>query len=114
MDLFHCAHNLYTFDLARFTENIVNLYTFDLARFTENIVNNPGYVDVYPSSRIPKNLHYLVKPTHRSTFLMSKNISGSGDNLKEKGFRITTDQQTLASVLQLSSDDEVVTIYLLR
>lgn len=71
---------------------------------------DPGYVDIYPSSRIPKNLHYLVKPVYRSESLITKDLSPSKDTLKEKGFRITTDPQTLASVLQLSSDDEVVYI----
>ncbi|KAG5048920.1 hypothetical protein JHK85_010023 [Glycine max] len=68
---------------------------------------DPGTVDIYPSSRIPKNLHYLVKPIYCSKSLITKDLSGSGDTLKEKGFRITTNPQTLTSVLQFSSDDEV-------
>jgi len=68
---------------------------------------DPGTVDIYPSSRIPKNLHYLVKPIHRSESLITKDLSGSRGTLKEKGFRITTDPQTLASVLQYSSDEKV-------
>ncbi|RZC16164.1 Mitochondrial intermediate peptidase, mitochondrial [Glycine soja] len=76
-------------------------------RYNENIVMDPGTVDIYPSSRIPKNLHYLVKPIYCSKSLITKDLSGSGDTLKEKGFRITTNPQTLTSVLQFSSDDEV-------
>lgn len=72
---------------------------------------DPGTVDIYPSSRIPKNLHYLVKPIHRSQSLITKDSLGSRDTLKEKGFQITTDPQTLASLLQFSSDEEVVSIH---
>ncbi|KAL5122681.1 Mitochondrial intermediate peptidase, mitochondrial [Glycine soja] len=71
-------------------------------------------VDIYPSSRIPKNLHYLVKPIYSSKSLITKDLSGSRGTLKEKGFRITTDPQTLTSVLQFSSDDEVRKIVYIR
>lgn len=83
---------------------------FGLVRYNENIVMDPGYVDIYPSSRVPKNLHHLVKPVYRSESSITKDLSGSKDALKEKGFRITTDPQTIDSVLQLSSDDEVDSI----
>ena len=76
-------------------------------RFNENIAEDPGFVDIYPSSRISKHLHYLAKPIYRSTSLISNGQSRSGETIREKGFRITTDPQTLASILQLSSDDEV-------
>ncbi|CAJ1958591.1 unnamed protein product [Sphenostylis stenocarpa] len=75
--------------------------------YNENIVMEPGSVDIYPSSRIPKNLHYLAKPIHSSESSTTKDLSGSRGTLKEKGFRITTDPQTVASVLQFSSDDKV-------
>ncbi|XP_004499673.1 mitochondrial intermediate peptidase, mitochondrial isoform X2 [Cicer arietinum] len=75
--------------------------------YNENIFLDPGTVDIYPSSRIPKNLHYLVKPIYQSEPLITKGISGSMNTLKEKGFRITTDPRTLDSVLQLSPDDEI-------
>lgn len=88
--------------------NKLNIEISQLCReYNENIVMDPGTVDIYPSSRIPKNLHYLVKPIYCSKSLITKDLSGSGDTLKEKGFRITTNPQTLTSVLQFSSDDEV-------
>ncbi|XP_027930316.1 mitochondrial intermediate peptidase, mitochondrial isoform X2 [Vigna unguiculata] len=88
--------------------NTLNIEISQLCReYNENIVMDPGTVDIYPSSRIPRNLHYLVKPIHRSVSLITKDLSGSRSTLKEKGFRITTDPQTLSSVLQFSSDDEV-------
>ncbi|KAK7334487.1 hypothetical protein VNO80_26244 [Phaseolus coccineus] len=88
--------------------NTLNIEMSHLCReYNENIVMDPGTVDIYPSSCIPKNLHYLVRPINRSESLITKDLSGSRGTLKEKGFRITTDPQTLASVLQLSSDDKV-------
>ncbi|XP_052726524.1 mitochondrial intermediate peptidase, mitochondrial isoform X2 [Vigna angularis] len=87
--------------------NTLNIEISQLCReYNENIVMDPGTVDIYPSSRIPRNLHYLVKPIHRSVSLITKDLSGSRGILKEKGFRITTDPQTVSSVLQFSSDDE--------
>nr|KYP49950.1 hypothetical protein KK1_028343 [Cajanus cajan] len=85
----------------------VNLLSVTQEMYCENIVMDPGAVDIYPSSRIPKNLHYLVKPIYRSESLITKGLSGSRDTVKERGFRITTDPQTLSSLLQFSSDDEV-------
>lgn len=75
--------------------------------YNQNIVIDPGTVDIYPASRIPKNLHHLFKPIYKSEPLITKDISESKDTVKEKGFRITTDPRTLDSVLQLSSDDEI-------
>ncbi|KAI9081583.1 hypothetical protein K1719_036469 [Acacia pycnantha] len=88
--------------------NQLNVEISQLCRdFNENIATDPGFVDIYPSSRISKQLHFLAKPIYRSTSLISKDLSRSGETTREKGFRITTDPQTLASILQLSSDDEV-------
>lgn len=89
---------------------LIRYILFGLVRYNENIFLDPGTVDIYPSSRIPKNLHYLVKPIYQSEPLITKGISGSMNTLKEKGFRITTDPRTLDSVLQLSPDDEVDSI----
>lgn len=71
---------------------------------------DPGTIDIYPSSRIPNNLRYLVKPIYRSKSSTAKDLSGSKDTFNEKGFRITTDPRTLDSMLQLSQDDEVLYI----
>ncbi|CAL5201115.1 unnamed protein product [Lathyrus oleraceus] len=76
-------------------------------KYNENIIIDPGTVDIYPSSRFPKNLHHLVKPIYKSKPSLTRDLLGSKDTLKEKGFRITTDSRTLDSVLQLSSDDEI-------
>ncbi|KAL1292551.1 hypothetical protein HN51_053131 [Arachis hypogaea] len=85
--------------------NSLNVEISQLSRqYNENIVMDPGNVDIYPSSRIPKSLHYLVKPIYRSG---SSIVTGSNTVLKEKGYQITTDPQTVAAILQHSSDDEV-------
>ncbi|KAF7824901.1 mitochondrial intermediate peptidase, mitochondrial isoform X1 [Senna tora] len=87
--------HLYTEKLDRV--NQLNIEISQLCvEFNENIAEDPGFVDIYPSSRISKHLHYLVKPIYRSR-----------ETIKEKGFRISTDPQTLASIMQLSSDEEV-------
>lgn len=80
---------------------------FFLVRFNENITTDPGYVDIFPASRIPKLLHHLVKPIYRSTSSASGESSKSRGNMKEKGFRIVTEPSTLSSVLQWASDSEV-------
>ncbi|KAL4574877.1 hypothetical protein LXL04_021717 [Taraxacum kok-saghyz] len=71
------------------------------AQYNENIAKDPGHVDVYPASRIPKNLHPLMKPINRST------AQGQKVNIREKGFRIVTEPSTVSSVLQWAHDDEV-------
>ncbi|KAJ4956022.1 hypothetical protein NE237_012805 [Protea cynaroides] len=84
----------------------VNWLNIDIAHlcreFSENIIKDPGSVDIFPASRIPRNIQHFLRPISRPTELM-----GAGNNLKEKGFRITTDPNTLSSVLQWASDDEV-------
>ncbi|XP_022941716.1 mitochondrial intermediate peptidase, mitochondrial isoform X1 [Cucurbita moschata] len=70
--------------------------------YKENIVIDPGSVDIFPPMRVPNNLHHLVKPIYRS----SKSF-GSISSMKEKGFRLMTDADSLSSILQYTSDDEV-------
>ncbi|KAI3835452.1 hypothetical protein MKX03_034542 [Papaver bracteatum] len=74
--------------------NQLNIEIAQICRqFNENIINDPGFVDIFPASRIPKHIQHLVRPIYSAS--------------KEKGFRITTDQGTLSSVLQWASDEEV-------
>ncbi|XP_057453814.1 mitochondrial intermediate peptidase, mitochondrial isoform X1 [Lotus japonicus] len=88
--------------------NMLNIEISQICReYNENIVMDPGTIDIYPSSRIPNNLRYLVKPIYRSKSSTAKDLSGSKDTFNEKGFRITTDPRTLDSMLQLSQDDEI-------
>lgn len=64
-------------------------------RFSENIVIDPGSIEVFPVSRIPKHMHHLLKPIYHR------------DKQKEKGFHITTDPATLSSLLKWVPDSEV-------
>ncbi|OVA03024.1 Peptidase M3A/M3B [Macleaya cordata] len=78
--------------------NKLNIEIAQLCReFSENTSIDPGFVDIFPASRIPKQIQHLLRPIYRT-------MPGT---LKEKGFRITTDPGTLSSVLQWASDDEV-------
>ncbi|KAL1222217.1 Mitochondrial intermediate peptidase [Cardamine amara subsp. amara] len=81
---------------------------FQLTReFSENIADDPGHVDIFPVSRIPRHLHRNLKPIYRSASRVSRGSTRSTHNSKEKGLRITTDTRTLSSILQLTPDEEV-------
>lgn len=67
---------------------------FFLIRFNENIITDPGHVDIFPASRIPKKLHHLTKPIYHPSS-------------SERGLRIVTEPNTLCSILQMASDAEV-------
>ncbi|KAF2611419.1 hypothetical protein F2Q70_00008120 [Brassica cretica] len=49
-------------------EKVNNLTTniFQLcSEFSENIADDPGHVDIFPVSRIPRHLHHLLTPVYR-------------------------------------------------
>lgn len=75
--------------------------------FSENIGIDPGFVDIFPSSRIPRNLHHLVKPIYRPTSAISRDFWSPASTMSDVGFRITTNPPNLSSILQLTPDDEV-------
>ncbi|XP_010536529.1 PREDICTED: probable mitochondrial intermediate peptidase, mitochondrial isoform X2 [Tarenaya hassleriana] len=88
--------------------NHLTIDIFQLCRvFSENIADDPGHVDVFPSSRIPKHLHHLLSPIHRSTSEGPRGSSRLFHNRKEKGYRIMTDARTVSSVLQWTPDEEI-------
>ncbi|KAK6155840.1 hypothetical protein DH2020_010088 [Rehmannia glutinosa] len=88
--------------------NRLNIDILQLCReFNENILSDPGHVDIFPASRIPKKLHHLTKPIYRASSLASKRSTGLDSNLKERGLRVMTEPNTLCSILQLTSDAEV-------
>ncbi|XP_020261716.1 probable mitochondrial intermediate peptidase, mitochondrial isoform X2 [Asparagus officinalis] len=87
--------------------NQLNTEIVQLGRqFNENIMIDPGSIDVYPGSRIPKHLHSHLEPIYRHT-LPRENLLISAYKKKEKGFRVTTDPSTLSSILRWTADDEV-------
>ncbi|KAL8539610.1 hypothetical protein ACS0TY_001278 [Phlomoides rotata] len=75
--------------------------------FNENIVTDPGHVDIFPASRIPKKLQHLTKPIYRLPSSSSKISAGLNSNIKEKGLRLVTESNALCSILQLAPDAEV-------
>ncbi|KAL6530223.1 hypothetical protein OROHE_014576 [Orobanche hederae] len=77
-----------------------------MIRYSENIITDQGHVDIFPASRIPKELHHLTKPIYRPPFA-SKKSTRQDTSSKERGLRVTTEPDTLCSTLQLASDDEV-------
>ncbi|KAJ8771406.1 hypothetical protein K2173_026583 [Erythroxylum novogranatense] len=88
--------------------NQLNIDIFRLCReFGENISIDPGHVDVFPASRIPKHIHHLGTSIDHVTSGISTRLLGSSNNVKQKGLRITTEPRTLVSVLQWTPDDEV-------
>lgn len=80
-------------------------------RYGENIIIDPGHVDIFPASRIPRPIQHLLKPIYRMKSGVSKEALGSLDDEQEKGFRIITEPHTLSSVLQWTADDQVAFIF---
>lgn len=75
------------------------LYYFSLLRFNENIMMDPGMVDIYPYTRIKKDMQHHFRPVYRFT-------NGSNGR-KEKGLRITTESSSVSLVLKWIPDNEV-------
>ncbi|KAK4489446.1 hypothetical protein RD792_005255 [Penstemon davidsonii] len=88
--------------------NQLNMEIVQLCRkFNENIITDPGQVDIFPASRIPKKLHHLTKTIYRPSSVASQKSAGTDCNLKERGLRLVTEPDSLCSILQLASDAEV-------
>lgn len=92
--------------MANFGSEIILHALFLLIRFNENIVADPGHVDIFPGSRVPKNLHHLAKPIYRPSGQPRLSTVLDG-NKRERGFRLRTEPDALCSILQLASDPEV-------
>ncbi|XP_020684263.2 mitochondrial intermediate peptidase, mitochondrial isoform X1 [Dendrobium catenatum] len=76
-------------------------------QFNENIITDPGHVDVFPASCIPKNMQHHFKPIYRQFLLVDNEPLGLRDKKKEKGFRLVTDSSSLSSILKWVSHAEV-------
>ncbi|XVE64095.1 hypothetical protein DITRI_Ditri07aG0073800 [Diplodiscus trichospermus] len=88
--------------------NQLNLNALQLCReYGENIIIDPGHVDIFPASLIPRQIQHLLKPIYRLTSRVSKESLSSVDDEQEKGFRIITEPRTLSSFLQWTADDQV-------
>ncbi|XP_020393076.1 mitochondrial intermediate peptidase, mitochondrial-like isoform X1 [Zea mays] len=82
--------------------NQLNLEIAQLGRkFNENVMNKPGFVDVYPASRITRNIQHHFESVSRF------NTSKLMNTEKQKGLRIVTEPRNLSSALRWISDEEV-------
>eukprot|EP01018_Ginkgo_biloba_P008214 Gb_25642 [translate_table: standard] len=72
--------------------------------FGENILTDPGQVDVFPASRIPKCIQHQLRPIHRTKSGELKQSLESRDGIAESGFRIITEPGILSSVLKWTPD----------
>ncbi|GJM97635.1 hypothetical protein PR202_ga14575 [Eleusine coracana subsp. coracana] len=88
--------------------NQLNLEIVQLGRkFNENVVNKPGFVDVYPASRVPRNIQHNFKPVYRFKPGSAEKQSNQMDTIRQQGLRIVTDSENLSAVLRSISDEEV-------
>ncbi|KAM0899805.1 hypothetical protein ACQ4PT_021044 [Festuca glaucescens] len=88
--------------------NQLNLAIAQLGRkFNENIMMKPGFVDIYPASRIPRNIQHNFKAVSRSRPMGIEEQSNPMNTTRQKGLRILADSGTLSSALRWVSDEEV-------
>ncbi|CAI9092072.1 OLC1v1027219C1 [Oldenlandia corymbosa var. corymbosa] len=87
--------------------NRLHLDILQLCReFSENIMTDPGHVDIFPASVIPKRLHHLAKPIYRTSSGIARQSIWPSEEMKEKGFRLPTDPSSLFSIMQWVPDAE--------
>jgi len=70
-------------------------------------MDKPGFVDVYPASRVPRNMRHHFKSVYRFNSGSFEKQSNQFGNAKQKGLRIVTDSENLSSALRCISDEEV-------
>jgi hypothetical protein len=80
---------------------------FSCTRFSENVMNKPGFVDVYPASRVPRNMQRHFKSVYQSNSGSFEKQSNWMSTAKKNGLRIVTDSGNLSSALRWISDEEV-------
>lgn len=86
--------------------------SFGCVRFNENVMNKPGFVDVYPASRIPRNLQHHFKSVFRFNTGSVEKQSKQMNTGKQKGLRIVTESGNLSSALRWISDEKVSLFFL--
>lgn len=70
-------------------------------------MNKPGFVDIYPASRIPRNIQHNFKPISRFKPRGVEEQSNAMNATRQKGIRIVTDSGSVSSALRWASDEEV-------
>lgn len=74
-------------------------------------MNKPGFVDIYPASRIPRNMQRHFKSIHSIKPWGDEEQRNQMDTTKQKGLRIVTDSGTLSTALRWVPDEEVCSLY---
>lgn len=88
--------------------NQLNLAITQLGReFGENLLKDPGQVDVFPASLIPKCIQHHLQRIHRKGSEKLKQPSESRNGTSESGFRIITEPGILSSILKWTPDAEI-------
>ncbi|XP_006854483.3 probable mitochondrial intermediate peptidase, mitochondrial isoform X1 [Amborella trichopoda] len=88
--------------------NQLNLEITLLGReFSENVIIDPGKVDIFPNTRIPKRIQSLLQPIYRNRAGGLRESKEARDAMQESGFRIVTDPAILSSILKWTPDAEV-------
>jgi intermediate peptidase len=70
-------------------------------------MTKPGFVDIYPASRIPRSIQHNFKAVSRSRPMGIEEQSNPMNTTRQKGLRILADSGTLSSALRWVSDEEV-------
>lgn len=77
-------------------------------RFGENVLKDPGQVDIFPSSKIPKGIRHMVQPIPYGGRGLGRvrqklgDVKGSG-----RGVRVITEPGVLSAILKWVPDVEV-------
>lgn len=88
----------------------LNLHITHLGReFVGNILRDPGHVDIFPASKVPKCIQQMITPIFRSKDGMIKVLSKGDTSIKgsEFGARVITEAENLSSLLKWAKDREV-------
>ncbi|KAE8820224.1 putative mitochondrial intermediate peptidase, mitochondrial [Hordeum vulgare] len=89
--------------------NQLNLAIAHLGRkFNENVMNKLGFVDIYPASRIPRNIQYNFKPSSRFKPRGVEEQSNAMNTTRQKGVRIVTDSGSVSSALRWVKDEKEI------
>uniref|UniRef100_M8AJX7 Mitochondrial intermediate peptidase n=1 Tax=Aegilops tauschii TaxID=37682 RepID=M8AJX7_AEGTA len=88
-------------------QQVISLFSGITCWFNENVMNKPGFVDIYPASRIPRNIQHNFKPISRFKPRGVEEQSNAMNATRQKGIRIVTDSGSVSSALRWASDEEV-------
>eukprot|EP00250_Pteridium_aquilinum_P035483 c9490_g1_i1 orf=69-2117(+) len=89
----------------------LNLHVTHLGRkFVDNILKDPGHIDIFPASKVPKCIERMTKPIYRSEDGAVKIYSKGEARTKgfELGVRIITESDNLCSLLKWAKDRELL------